>query len=478
MPNLLTTLLSTANALNVFDRALAVSQNNVTNASTPGYAAQRLSLQAMDFQPEMGLVGGVRSGEIESARNEYAETNVQTQFAAYGFYEQQVATLEDIEPVFDISGNGGIPAALSALFQSFSAWSVAPNDAVARQTVIDRAQEVADSFQQAAQDLATASQDTDRQIQDTVKQINQLGQQLLAYNMERRRGAKDAGLDARIHNTLEELSELTDFTVLQQADGSLTVLLGGQTPLVVGEHFYELGLQFYSPSDPPPTYPGALPTAHLLNAEGKEITGQISQGKLGGLLQVRNNLLSSLLGEGNQMGDLNRLAKAVADRINSILASGQVSSGPPPQPGVPLFTYDSGNDTTIAQSLRLDPGIRQDLLAAIDPGPPYTANGIALKLAALATPQDEADKLDGFGYAEFYGVLAARVGRMLSNARDGKDFKAQTLAQARSIRSELSGVSLDEEAILMTEFQRAYQANAKVISVLNDLMDTAIHLID
>jgi flagellar hook-associated protein FlgK len=54
MANLLSTLMSSANALSVFERALLVSQNNVANASTPGYAAQRVLLEALDFNPELG----------------------------------------------------------------------------------------------------------------------------------------------------------------------------------------------------------------------------------------------------------------------------------------------------------------------------------------------------------------------------------------------------------------------------------------
>ena len=64
MSGLLSSLRSTAGALRVFERALTVTQNNVSNASTPGYAVQRLSLQAADFEPSLGLLGGVRAGEV------------------------------------------------------------------------------------------------------------------------------------------------------------------------------------------------------------------------------------------------------------------------------------------------------------------------------------------------------------------------------------------------------------------------------
>jgi flagellar hook-associated protein FlgK len=69
MSGLFTALNSSASALDVFQRVLDVVQNNVTNASTPGYARQSLTLNALPFDPGAGVLGGVSAGEIQSARN-------------------------------------------------------------------------------------------------------------------------------------------------------------------------------------------------------------------------------------------------------------------------------------------------------------------------------------------------------------------------------------------------------------------------
>ena len=84
MSSLLSSLISSASALSVFERALVVSQNNVVNVSTPGYAAQRLALEAAEFDPNQGLIGGVRAGDVESARNLYAEQSVRRQLESLG----------------------------------------------------------------------------------------------------------------------------------------------------------------------------------------------------------------------------------------------------------------------------------------------------------------------------------------------------------------------------------------------------------
>ncbi len=52
MANLFVSLMSSTSALRAFERSLATVQNNVTNASTPGYVKQSQVLNAASFQPE------------------------------------------------------------------------------------------------------------------------------------------------------------------------------------------------------------------------------------------------------------------------------------------------------------------------------------------------------------------------------------------------------------------------------------------
>ena len=87
MASILTSLLNSANAIDVMDRQLAVLQNNVSNASTPGYARQTQSLQAMPMELDSGLLGGVTAGPVLSARSEYAEETVRRQNSLFGSAE-------------------------------------------------------------------------------------------------------------------------------------------------------------------------------------------------------------------------------------------------------------------------------------------------------------------------------------------------------------------------------------------------------
>ena len=88
MSNLLNSLLSSATALGAFDQVLQVTQNNVANASTPGFVKHRQTLLAMPFDPSAGLGGGVRPGDVQSARSLYADQSVRRQTALLGKAQQ------------------------------------------------------------------------------------------------------------------------------------------------------------------------------------------------------------------------------------------------------------------------------------------------------------------------------------------------------------------------------------------------------
>jgi flagellar hook-associated protein 1 FlgK len=202
--SLVTSLVSSADALEVIERSLAVSQNNVANASTPGYAAQRQGLNALPFDPTQGLVGGVRAGPLLDSRSQFAEQEVRRQQESLGQSTQEAASLAAIQTTFDITSTSGIPGALGQLFQSFSAWSLNPASGAERQAVIDAAQTAAQSFQTARAGLAKASSETDLELRQTVDHINALAAKLQQYNVQRQHlSASDPSLDAKVNSTLE-----------------------------------------------------------------------------------------------------------------------------------------------------------------------------------------------------------------------------------------------------------------------------------
>jgi flagellar hook-associated protein 1 FlgK len=447
---LFSSMIISAEALRVFEKALTVTQNNVSNAQTPGYARQRALFEAMPLDTDMGLPGGVRFGAVQSARDQYAEQAVRQQTGRHAELEQRQAELERLEPLFDARGEAGIPGALNRLFQGFSAWSVAPNNAVARGAVIERARYMAAAFVETAQGLMQSSVAADQQIRNGVDAINNLARTLKDLNTQQRhdfRSASDPAIDAQVNNTLEQLAEYVDFTTLKQADGSLTVLLGGQTALVIGDRQFEISADTSSTQ------------AVLRDAENRDITAQVSGGRLGALLEIKNTTIPSF------SADLNRLAAGLADRVNAVLAAGVDSNG---WPGAALFAYNSTEDA--AATLRVTSILPEELAAATPDAP--GGNGNALQLTQLA----DSPEIDGTSFMEYYGTLARQVGRALETTRENQQTQEQLLLQTEAFRSQISGVSLDEEAALLIEFQRSYQASARLVSILDQLTEETINL--
>jgi flagellar hook-associated protein 1 FlgK len=413
-----------------------------------------------------------------SSRNEYAEAAVWEQTIASGYQDQMVNTLTELQSKFDISGNSGIPKALNDLFQSFSAWATTPDNLASRQAVVDRATQLASTFQQTYNAIAEQATNTEQQIRQTVDEVNQKIAEIQNYNHIALQGNKnDSGLNARMHAALEELGQYVDFSAHFEADGTVSITIAGQTPLLLEDKQYSISAGIVMPQNPPPTNPNAPANARIFAQDGSDITSLATGGQLGALLTLRNQVQASIIGDAYQSGDLNTLASQFASRVNDLLTNGQITAGPPPQSGIPLFTYDTTNATDAAQTLAVNPAMTPAMLAAIDPGPPSVSNGIPLALAQLATPVAPADKINGLSFSQYYGQLAARIGGDLNDAQNNQEVQQSLLAQAKSLRDQYSGVNLDEEATILIQFQRAYQANSRFISVLNELTQDAIDII-
>jgi flagellar hook-associated protein 1 FlgK len=463
--------------LDAYSQALDVVQNNVANASTPDYASQTQTFEAMRFDPGNGYPGGVALGTIQSSRDEYAEQAVQQQTTLLGQAQQDVSSLTALQSQFDVTGSSGISAAFNNLFQAFSAWGQTPGSAVAQQNVIEQATAVASAFQQTATALNTVAQDTGRQLQDTVNNVNQLSTQLAGFNQQIMSGDhSDAGLDAQIHSTLDQLSAYGSISALQQSDGTWTVLLNGQTPLVIQSTAYALSTGTVAPAAGSfnPTGPAHL---SLLAADGSDITADTTSGQLGSLLNTANTVLPGYLGDENQYGSLNVLAQKFAGNVNTMLTGGYQSTGPPPVPGVPLFTYDLNNPSNVAQSLQVSSTVTPAQLAAISPGPPEVSNGVALALSQLANPTAGGDEIGGLSYTQYYAGMASQVGTLLDNANASAQTQQSAVAQAQNVRQQISGVSLDQEATILLQFQQAYEASSKLINILDQLSEDVINML-
>ncbi len=449
-------LISSANTLRVYNQLFSTVQNNINNASTPDYATQTMTTVSSPFQPSEGLTGGVTAGALQSSRDLYAEQNVQSQNQAWGQADQQTTDLTQIQPLFDISDSNGLSGVMNQFFSDVSAWSLSPNDTVARQTVLNDASSLATKFNEAGNGLATEASQLSQETGSTVQTINGLANQIAELNQaitQNGSNQSDPGIDASMQNALENLSEYADFTTLPQSNGTVTVMVGGQTPLVIGDNAYALSSGTASQGT-------SAESISVLSSSGQNITDQIQGGRLGGELDTANNLLPSYIGQ------LNTLASSFAQAVNGVLAGGVDQNG---NAGAALFAYDATNP---AQTLSVT-SITPDQLAAASSTAPG-GNGNALALAALASSPTQ---VNGMSFTGYYGQLASQVGQDIQNATNQQQTSSDLLAQARTLRNNISGVSLDAQATNMVELQQGYDANAQLVTILNQLTQETINMI-
>jgi flagellar hook-associated protein 1 len=474
MGNLYSILNSAGQSLQAFEQAMDVVQNNVTNANSPGYANQVPDLISQSFQSNTGADGGGVQEVTQSTSNSYANAAVQQQLSLQGMYQQLQTTLTPLQTVFDVSSSSPIPSALNQLFQSFSEWSTNPSDTDYQSEVIDAAQQTASAFQQAAVQLGQIQTSTNNNIQSTVAQINQDAAAIQSYNVQMAHNSQpNAGLSAQLESTLENLSGLTNIQVLPGIGGMVTVLVGGQTPLVEGTQVNDI--QAVNDNASNSGNPDAAPLVSIEDVNGNDITSQITSGSLAGLLSVANTTLPSLIGGGQQVGGLNTLAQSLANSVNSVLEQGSTTSTPPYQAGTALFTYNANAPAGIAASLAVSSTITGSTLAAADTQPNVVANGAALTLAGLDSTSP--GPVDGQGFTQYFGTLTAAVGNAVNNANTESTAQSQLVAQAQSLQQQISGVSLDDEATQLIQLQSSYDAASKVVTVIDDTLQTLLTMI-
>ena len=375
MSGLFSALQTTAQALRVLDRSIATTQNNVNNLQTSGYAKQQSATAALPFNLMTGLPGGVVGLGDVSSRSHIAELGVRGSLSDAGAAKAHSMMLGMLEGVLPPDATKGLGGALSALWDSFSSWSAAPSSMTARDAVMAAAEGFAASLNQVAGQAGDIRRSTDQLAESSVTAINAITQRIAQLNARIEHSGTDAGLDANLHAALEELSAEVGVAVVWNQDGTATVLMGGQAPLVDGTGSHELRITAT------PQGANAPPKLSITAENGEDLTHLAVSGTLGGLVDFRIGALATFEGDGTQPGSLNRLAASVADRVNQLLTSGFSTLDPVPVGGIPLFEYASLPNAALSMPVSSAAPISG--LAAMPQGPPVSAHGIALPLAGL-----------------------------------------------------------------------------------------------
>ena len=459
MSSLFSSLTAAARALDAQRFGLDVTGQNIANVNTPGYTRRVIDMAAVPPESNRTAGRGVDVVAVRSARDLLIERRLQQEVPA----EQREGALADVLGVVEVAlGKPGesVDAALDRFFDAFSNLSQSPSSSVARQEVLLQSESLADTFRDMAERIAISKRDTDGQVASAAQDINSLAAQIAKINETIARTGESAGgiltLQDEQSVLVRQLSEIVDVDVLQRADGGVDITIGNGRALVIGENGYQVQTSVVAGVN------------HIFSA-GVDITAELSAGKIGGLLYARDVLIPGY------QTDLDALAYEVANNVNALHAAGVGGDG---LTGRNLFTFTPAivGSAGAAGAIAVDPTVagNPNFVAAAGPGAPVGDNTTARDIAALR----HAKVIGGTAtFHDTWGQLVYRAGRDSQMARNEQHSREEIVTQVDALRDQVSGISLDEEAVNLVKFQKAYEANARFFRAIDSTLDTLLGIL-
>jgi flagellar hook-associated protein 1 FlgK len=452
--SLSTSLNIAVQALNAATGALQITNNNIANANTTGYTREKVILQSSGTTSTGGInIGtGVSLEGYQSIRDELLQTRVEQETQAQSGASAQLSSLQAIEPTFTTSKTD-IGTEMSALFSQISSLSTDATSSTLQSTVLEAGQNLATAFNTASSTLTSQQAGLNTQVTQDVSEINQLSKQIAALNPQisnlKASGQTDGGtlLDQQDALVLK-LSALTNVSVTQN-DNGVTLTTGDGTPLVVGLQSYSLQ-----------TSTGTDGLQHVLDQNGHDITSSITSGDLGGTIQTRDTTIPALLTK------LDTLANQFATAINAAQANGYDQNG---DAGGNFYTVSS---TVSGSAASIKVAITDPAKIASSSDGTSGSNGNLAKLSAVQTTKLASGQTPGDAYAS----LVYQVGSLTSSASAESTAATATLTQLNDQLSSVSGVSTDEEAANLIQYQQMYEAAARVVSTIQELFSITMSM--
>lgn len=451
----LTSLLYTArDALAAQSFGVSVTGQNIANVNTPGYTRREAILEthALGNQTtgSISIAGLKRASDVFTERRHFESSGLAS---AAGERDNQLASIESL---FNDMAGGGLGSSLDALFNSFSALSTNPNDPSARAAVLERAQALATRANETGDALGTTREDMFQQARETAADINQRAQSVANLNRriaEAEAGGHDAAdLKDQRNQILLGLAQLVDVRTFQDGNGSLVVQASGTT-LVEGDNARSFSVDLATD--------GSLRLlAQRGNSQPTEVTQFLTGGKLAGIREARDVDLKAVSG---------KLDDFITDVATALNAQHSVGFGLDGSSGRNLFSFTSG--TGAARTLAIDGSVagQPRNLAASSSASALPGGGEN----AAALFKLGASNIAGGGTRSAlaaYSDIVGEVGSRKAQASETVAIRDSLLAQAEAMRESVSGVSLDEEMIALTKYQRAYDAASRVLRTVDEML--------
>jgi len=314
MSGLLSALKMGSKALMVYQYAMRVIGNNISNANTPGYTRQEVAMKSeLPDITSFGNIGrGVDIAEIRRIRDDLLDFQIRNQNSSVGRWDVIENALSQLEGVFNEPGESGLSQILTDFWAAWSNLASNPEDVALRANVREQANALISFIKHARSSIAAIQGDMDEGVNLTVSRVNQLVQQIADLNTQIKIAEASGGNANELRDErdllIDELSELIDIRVSVMSDGRLQVLSSAGV-LVDGDRHTNLGVQVREDG--------------FLNIiwEDSQVPVQINGGKLLAYTQMRDEVLPEYLEK------LDELANALIYNTNRVHTQGAGLTG-------------------------------------------------------------------------------------------------------------------------------------------------------
>ena len=452
-------------ALTTSQLALQTVSHNIANVDTPGYARQEAVLQESTPLPSpVGPLGnGVKVSEIRRYVDKYLEDTITNKNSDLQFQKTSEQYLQQIEGILN-EDNSGLTTNITGFFNAWHDLSTDPTSVPSRVTLETQGENLAGSIRRVYSDLRGLQSEINNTVGQEVDNVNRITTTIASLNQR----ISEAGTDGQANDYLDQRTELLkelsgDLGIVSFEDKNhnVTVLGPDGKPLVDLNKHWNLTV-----SDPNATGSFSVNWEDS-NGNLSNITPDIKTGTLGSLLHERDVDAQGFVDQ------LNALAKTITAQVNQIHETGYNLNQ---TTGISFFKPVTQN---YAANMDVSDEIKNDVsnIASTSSPDRPTDNDVTLGIAALGeanVPFTVNGSTTQTTPVDFVSSMLGRVGELSKNAQDLVQYQDNTMTLLKSQREAVSGVSLDEELTNMMQYQRAYQASARLISVADEMLVTVL----
>lgn len=441
-------------SLAAYQKALAVTSNNIANANNPNYARQRvvLSTEIPDVRTRVAFGSGVKLEDIVRVKSNITETQIRTYNQSYSFANKQSSILGQVESLLSEPSELGLSNLMSNFFNSWDELSVNPTSVPLRNNVVQTAQQMSTKLENLYSGMNRIKSDLKGESKDLVQKLNGLTEQIRVLNRQVYEGNATGGssvndlLDKR-DQLVNELSQIANINVSYDEYNVANISIGGVFAVDRIQ-----STQFTLTEDS-----GKL----KITTEDGAASLTLNGGELFAIAKVYNKQIP------DYQKDLDTIANSIYEQVNS-LHSSAYSNTQPPSTNIKFFdSYDHG-------VLKLNSSIVDNVnLIAVSNDGTSGNNSIALQIAKI----QDLGIVDGVTISEKYSNFISGLGNEKRVQEQNSQSYELVLNQLEVQKSEYSGVSIDEEMISVLKFQRSYDASAKLIKVADEILQTLLQLV-